>query len=88
MIVCDPARNFGWPSIAGTRIGIEHVAGDIAAGQTIEQYAADKELTVEQVQEALTVYKLLRPLYEAYDELHPEPDAVDEEDGPEEPAHE
>lgn len=53
MIVCDPARNFGWPSIAGTRIGIEHVAGDIAAGQTIEQYAADKELTVEQVQEAL-----------------------------------
>jgi uncharacterized protein (DUF433 family) len=68
MITCDPRIRSGWPCIAGTRIGIECVAEDIAAGETIEQYAADKQVTVEQVKAALAVYDGMRPLFEALDD--------------------
>ena len=68
MITCDPRIRSGWPCIAGTRIGVEHVAGDIAAGETVEQYAADKQVTVEQVREALAVFDGLRALFDAMDD--------------------
>ena len=63
MITCDPRIRSGWPCIAGTRLGVEIVAEDIAAGTTIEQYALDKDITVEQVREALEVYEGLLPLF-------------------------
>ena len=64
-ITCDPRIRSGWPCIAGTRIGVELAAGDIEAGETVEQYAADKQVTVEQVREALAVYEGMRPLFDA-----------------------
>ena len=66
MITCDPRIRSGWPCIAGTRLGVELVAGDIAAGETVEQYALDKGVTVEQIREALAVYEGMRPLFEAF----------------------
>ncbi len=66
MITCDPKMCWGWPCIAGHRLRVDDVAGSIRAGTSVEQYAADKDLTVEQVREALEVYECLRLLFEAY----------------------
>jgi uncharacterized protein (DUF433 family) len=70
-IVCDPGIRSGWPGIAGTRLGVELVAESIAAGETVEQYAADKGVSVDQVREALAVYEGMKPLFEAFDAAHP-----------------
>ena len=70
-IVCDPGIRSGWPGIAGTRLGVDLVAESIAAGETIEQYAADKGVSVDQVREALAVYEGMKPLFEAFDAVHP-----------------
>ena len=55
MITCDPRIRSGWPCVAGTRIGVELVAEDIAAGETPEQYAADKGISVADVHESIAV---------------------------------
>ena len=65
MITCDQRIRSGWPCVAGTRIGVELVAEDIAAGETPEQYAADKGISVADVHEAIAVYAGLRPLFDA-----------------------
>ena len=72
MITCDQRIRSGWPCVAGTRIGVELVAEDIAAGETPEQYAADKGISVADVHEALAVYAGLRPLFDALDAAAPE----------------
>ncbi len=87
MITCDPNVCWGHPCIAGTRLRVEDVAGSIRAGETIEQYSADKEITIEQVKEALAVWECLRMLYEALDAVSEPPDDEDECE-PEEPDHE
>jgi len=79
VITCDPKVCWGWPCIAGHRLQVDDVAGSIRAGETVEQYAIDKQITVEQVQEALAVYECLKPLFNAYAELHPLEDGADGE---------
>lgn len=87
MITCDPKICWGWPCIAGHRLRVDDVAGSIGAGETVEQYALDKEITVEQVKEALAVYECLKPLFDAYAELHADPGFDDEAEGDGEPDH-
>ncbi len=72
MITCDPRIRSGWPCVAGTRIGVELVAEDIAAGETPEQYAADKGISVADVHEAIAVYAGMKSLFDAFDAAHPD----------------
>lgn len=52
-IVSDPEIMLGKPVIAGTRITVEFILEQLAAGETIEQIMDGYELTREQVQAAL-----------------------------------
>ncbi|HEY7357655.1 MAG TPA: DUF433 domain-containing protein [Ktedonobacterales bacterium] len=52
-IISDPQIMLGKPVIAGTRITVEFILEQLAAGETIEQIMDGYELTREQVQAAL-----------------------------------
>ena len=49
----DASVRFGKPCIAGTRIDVATVVGDIAAGESFEAVQEDYQLTREQVIAAL-----------------------------------
>lgn len=49
----DAGVRFGKPCIAGTRVDVATVVGDIAAGESFEAVQEDYELTREQVIAAL-----------------------------------
>ena len=49
----DASVRFGKPCIAGTRVDVATVVGDIAAGQSFEAVQEDYQLTREQVTAAL-----------------------------------
>ncbi len=49
-IISDPNIAFGKPTIAGTRISVNQILEEIAAGQTIEDIMEQHDLTREQVQ--------------------------------------
>jgi uncharacterized protein (DUF433 family) len=54
MIVSDPLVMMGKPVVAGTRITVELILEELAAGETVEQIlAAHPRLTREGVQAAL-----------------------------------
>jgi len=52
-ISMDPDVRFGKPCITGTRIDVATVVGLIAAGETVENVAAEYHLALEQVRAAL-----------------------------------
>jgi uncharacterized protein (DUF433 family) len=52
-IVVDPAIRFGKPVIEGTRVPVELVLGQLAAGMTIETVMDEYALTREDVLAAL-----------------------------------
>ncbi len=52
-ITVDPAVVHGRPVIAGTRVPVEVVVGELAGGSTFEEVMADYHLTREQLQAAL-----------------------------------
>ena len=52
-ISMDASVRFGKPCIAGTRVDVATVVGDIAAGETFEALEEDYQLTREQVIAAL-----------------------------------
>jgi uncharacterized protein (DUF433 family) len=53
-IVSDPAVMMGKPVVAGTRLTVEHILEELAAGTTVEQLeAAHPRLTHEAVSAAL-----------------------------------
>jgi excisionase family DNA binding protein len=59
-IISDPNIAFGKPTIAGTRISVNQILEEIAAGQTIEDIMEQHDLTREQVQAAFDyITKLL-----------------------------
>ena len=49
----DPAVRFGKPCIAGTRVDVATVVGDLAAGESFETVQDDYQLTRAQVVAAL-----------------------------------
>jgi uncharacterized protein (DUF433 family) len=54
-IVSDPAIMLGKPCVAGTRITVEHILRELAAGSTVEQLLQDyPRLNEEDVRAALT----------------------------------
>jgi uncharacterized protein (DUF433 family) len=53
-IMVDSAIRFGRPVIEGTRVPVDVVVGQVAAGRSVEQIADDYDLTREQVLAALT----------------------------------
>ena len=52
-ITVDSSTQFGKPVIAGTRVPVDLLVGHIAAGDSIEQVAAEYEVTREDVLAAL-----------------------------------
>lgn len=52
-ITVDSSIQFGKPVIAGTRVPVEVLVGHIAAGDSIEQVAAEYDITPEDVRAAL-----------------------------------
>lgn len=53
-IVSDPAVLLGKPCVAGTRISVEHILHELAAGSSMEQLLEDyPRLTAEDVRAAL-----------------------------------
>jgi uncharacterized protein (DUF433 family) len=52
-ILVDPAIRFGRPVLEGTRVPVEVVVGQVAAGRSLEHIADDYDLTREQVLAAL-----------------------------------
>lgn len=52
-ITVDPAVVHGRPVIAGTRVPVEVVVGELAGGSTMQELMDDYHLTQEQVQAAL-----------------------------------
>jgi excisionase family DNA binding protein len=59
-IILDPNVAFGKPTIAGTRISVNQILEEIAAGQTIEDVMEQHDLTRKQVQAAFDyIAKLL-----------------------------
>jgi len=54
LIICDPKVMMGKPVVAGTRITVEHILEELAAGETVEQILdAHPRLTREAIQAAL-----------------------------------
>ena len=68
LIVSDPKTMMGKPVISGTRITVEHILEELAAGRTVEDLlAAHPRLTREGIQAALSYAAgVLRS-----DEVHP-----------------
>ena len=57
----DPKVMMGKPVIAGTRITVEHILEELAAGTTIEDLlAAHPRLTIEGIQAALAYLEAYR----------------------------
>jgi uncharacterized protein (DUF433 family) len=55
LIVSNPNIMQGKPTIAGTRLTVEHILEELGAGRTIDELlAAYPRLTAEQIQAALT----------------------------------
>lgn len=52
-ITVDPGVQFGKPVIAGTRVSVEVVVGNIAAGMAIEEVMEEYRLTREDVLAAI-----------------------------------
>ena len=52
-IVVDPAVRFGKPVTEGTRVPVELVLGQLAAGLTTEHLAREYDLTAEDIRAAL-----------------------------------
>ena len=52
-VTMDPDVRFGKPCIAGTRIDVATIVGELASGETVESAAAHFALSVEQVRSAL-----------------------------------
>jgi uncharacterized protein (DUF433 family) len=52
-ITLDPDVRFGKPCIAGTRIDVATIVGELASGETAETAAGHYALSVEQVRAAL-----------------------------------
>ena len=52
-ITMDPAVRFGKPCLAGTRVDVATVVGDLAVGESVEAVQAAYQLTREQVLAAL-----------------------------------
>jgi uncharacterized protein (DUF433 family) len=52
-ITADPARAFGKPVIAGTRVTAAQVLGLLAAGQPDAEIQAEYELTTDQIRAVL-----------------------------------
>jgi uncharacterized protein (DUF433 family) len=53
VIVVDPRRAFGRPTIAGTSIPVTDIRGRFDAGDSIEALAGDYDLRTDQIEEAL-----------------------------------
>lgn len=53
-IVVDPTVRFGKPVIQGTRVPVDLVIAKLAGGMTGEEVAKEYEITLEDVQAALT----------------------------------
>lgn len=66
-IISDPQVMLGKPVIAGTRITVEFILEQLAAGETIEQIMDGYELTREQVRAAI----LLAAELARTDTIHP-----------------
>jgi uncharacterized protein (DUF433 family) len=63
-ILVDPNIAFGKPAIAGTRIAVEIILEELAAGETIDQVLdSHPHLTREQIQAALEYAKANSALY-------------------------
>jgi uncharacterized protein (DUF433 family) len=52
-ISMDPAVRFGKPCLAGTRIDVATILGDLASGASAEELEAEYQLSHEQVTAAL-----------------------------------
>jgi uncharacterized protein (DUF433 family) len=52
-ITLDPDVRFGKPCVAGTRIDVATIVGELASGETAESAASHYALSVEQVRAAL-----------------------------------
>lgn len=53
-IVVDPKVRFGKPVIQGTRVPVEVVVGKLAGGMRVEEIAEEYELSIEDIQAALS----------------------------------
>ncbi len=53
-IVVDPKVRFGKPVIQGTRVPVEIVIGKLAGGMSAQDVATEYEISVEDVQAALS----------------------------------
>lgn len=61
LITADPAIMMGKPTIAGTRITVEHILEELAEGATVEDLLdAHPRLTREAIQAALNFQKNIR----------------------------
>jgi uncharacterized protein (DUF433 family) len=52
-VVADPAVAFGKPVIAGTRVPVAVVLGQLAAGVSVDEVCSEYELSGDQVRAAL-----------------------------------
>jgi uncharacterized protein (DUF433 family) len=52
-ITMDPSVRFGKPCVAGTRVDVATVVGDLAAGESMDDVQAAYQLTRDQVMAAL-----------------------------------
>ncbi|MGQ9552704.1 MAG: DUF433 domain-containing protein [Anaerolineae bacterium] len=53
-IVVDPKVRFGKPVIQGTRVPVEVVVGKLAGGMRVEEIVEEYELSIEDIQAALS----------------------------------